>query len=134
MAEEISSDVYRLLSEAIPSYDELELLLSMRERAPDEWTRDVVMERLGLEAPAAIRVLEHLALHRLIERRDDGVYRYGPQHSELQETVDRLAAAYRGDRRLMIMRALTENAMQRLRNDAARAFADAFVVGRDKKP
>jgi hypothetical protein len=131
MTGNISDDVCRFLSEAIENYDELELLLSMREHATDEWTHDEVMKRLGLDARAAFHALEHLAAHRLIERRG-AVFHYGPQPSALQETIDRLAAAYRGEHRLAIMRALTDNAMQRLRNEAARAFADAF--GRDKKP
>jgi hypothetical protein len=45
--------------------------------------------------------------------------------------VDRLAIVY-GEHRLEVMRLLSAHALERIRNSAARAFADAFVIGRKK--
>jgi hypothetical protein len=46
--------------------------------------------------------------------------------------VKDLAEAY-GARRLEVMRALSKNAVERVRTSAIRMFADAFLIGRKKK-
>jgi hypothetical protein len=66
-----------------------------------------------------------------VEHRDASV-RYQPRDAARANTVAQLAAAYGDERRLQIMKQMNTNAMQRLRNNAARIFADAFVVGKVK--
>lgn len=132
MPDAIGDDVFRFLAEVIESYEQLEVLLLLRERAADKWTRERIGEHLGLDSDSIARGVAQLVLHDLLEQRDSTV-RYRPRSTARAETVGRLAAAYGDERRVQIMRAMNANAMQRLRNNAARVFADAFVVGKDKK-
>lgn len=78
--------------------------------------------------------IEHLRRRGLVDvppgaERDS--YRYAPYKPELGKVVDALARAYDEDR-LGVMNLMNVNAIERVRNQALRTFAEAFVVGRKK--
>jgi hypothetical protein len=128
---ELTDDVRRLLSEDIEGYEQLEALLLLFGEA-DGWTRDRVGERLGIDADLASTSLAQLVDRGLVARGADGSYRFSPRDDQLAAAVAKLAAAYGDERRLHVMKAMNENAMQRLRHGAARLFADSFVLRKGK--
>jgi hypothetical protein len=54
-----------------------------------------------------------------------------PRGPAEQRVLDELVAAYQDDR-MTLVKVIAESALDRLRNLAGRAFADAFIIG--KKP
>lgn len=115
--------------------DELEVLLLVRSDAARGWTATEVAERLGLPASSSDGALEKLCTADLLvidgggggaERR----YAYRPGIPGLDGVVTTLAEIY-GERRLEVMRILSDSALERIRSAAARTFADAFVIGRN---
>ena len=133
---QIPPDVLGLLQERLAGLDELEVLLLVRGDASREgWTASDVADRLGLPVSSSDAALESLCQAALLaidgggggaERR----YSYRPSTLELDRVVSSLAEIY-DERRLEVMRILSNNALGRIRSAAARTFADAFVIGRN---
>lgn len=130
----IPNDVLALLEERLAGLDELEVLLLVRGDTSQSWTPSEVAERLGVPVSSSDAALESLCKAGLLvpsgggggaERR----YAYGPGTPELDQTVASLADIYM-ERRLEVMRILSNSALERIRSAAARTFADAFVIGR----
>lgn len=131
----IPPDVRTLLHERLAGLDELEVLLLVRGDASHGWTASEVAERLGLPESSSDAALESLCMAALLvldgggggaERR----YAYRPGTPELDGAVTSLAEIY-GERRLEVMRILSNHALDRIRSAAARTFADAFVISRN---
>lgn len=131
MPDQLPDDVCRLLLEEIEGYEQLEILLLLRERALEDWSRERIGERLGIDAASVAGALAHLVARRLLEARPGPAFRYGPRTPALSDAVGKLAEAYADERRLQVMRVMNASAMQRLRHGAARVFADAFVLGKE---
>jgi hypothetical protein len=131
MPDELPADVKHLLVDSIESYEQLEILLLLRADA-HEWTPNRVAAQLGIDVESTRHALDHLVGRDLLERRERA-YRYRPRVVGLAEAVAGLAVAYRGERRLQVMRAVNANAMKRVRSSAARLFADAFVLGKGRQ-
>ena len=128
----IPSDVLTLLHERLAGLDELETLLLVRGDATRGWTVAEVAERLGLPESSSEEILASLCRASLLGAygaRTDQRYVYHPHEPGLEHTVSSLAEVYI-DRRLEVMRILSNSALDRIRSAAARTFADAFVIGR----
>jgi hypothetical protein len=115
--------------EAIGSLEELHVLLSLADAGVRVWTMaELAARHPTIDVPEAVGALMAAQL----------AWRDGDRGIGL--TVDRdlrrgavaLVAQYRSNP-LLILNPLTERALDRVRNAAARTFADAFVVKRDKK-
>lgn len=131
----IPPDVQALLQERLAGLDELEVLLLVRGDASRGWTASDVAERLGLPASSSDAALEGLRAAALLVVDGGGGgaeprYAYRPHTPALDEAVSVLAEIY-GERRLEVMRILSNHALDRIRSAAARTFADAFVIGRN---
>jgi hypothetical protein len=63
--------------------------------------------------------------------RVDGTVSLAPRSAEHRAALDELAQVYDDDK-ITLVKAIAETAMERLRNLAGRAFAEAFVIR--KKP
>jgi hypothetical protein len=50
MPDAVDEDVLRFLGEVIESYEQLEILLLLRERAGVQWTRDRIAQHLGIDS------------------------------------------------------------------------------------
>jgi len=131
----IPGDVLTLLHERLAGLDELEVLLLVRREAPQGVSTSEVADRLGLPMSSSEAALESLCSVSLLvsdgggggaERR----YAYHPDTPELDGVVSSLVTVY-GERRLEVMRVLSNLALDRIRSAAARTFADAFVIGRN---
>jgi hypothetical protein len=108
----------------IESYEELEVLLLVREQR-GRWCSASQIGALGsatLMAPA--EALERLYRRGLLAVRDeppDVRYQYDPSDRALVERVDELALVYR-DNPLEVMKLMTQNAVERVRSQAARTL------------
>jgi hypothetical protein len=67
----------------------------------------------------------------LVARAADGAISLAPRTAEDRAALDELARVYDEDK-IALVKAIAETAMDRLRNLAGRAFAEAFVIR--KKP
>jgi hypothetical protein len=130
---DIPSDVLALLQERLAGLDELEALLLLRSEPSRLWFASEVAERLGLPVASSETALASLCKVSLLAAEGGGggaearyVYRPAP---ELEQVVSSLAEIH-ADRRLEVMRILSNSALDRIRTAAARTFADAFVIGR----
>lgn len=130
----IPDDVLALLQERLAGLDELEALLLLRIEPERRWFASEVAERLGLPVASSEAALASLCKVSLLVTEGGGGgaeprYAYRPATPELEQVVSSLAGIY-ADRRLEVMRVLSNSALERIRSAAARTFADAFVIGR----
>lgn len=125
----IPDDVQTLLRDCIESFEQLEILLLLLKRPGETWAPDAVATaiKLSLSEDAAAEALAHLRRWNLIEGEARGRYRYNPAN-RLDATIRALATVYE-DERLEVMRLMNQNAIERVRTSALRAFSDAFFVG-----
>jgi hypothetical protein len=128
----ISDDVNTLLRDCIESFEQLEVLLLLHRTPGQPWTADAVSTAtpLKLSLDVAEEALAHLRRWKLVEG-EARIYRYNPAN-RLDATVRALAAVYEDDR-LEVMKIMNQNAIERVRTSALRAFADSFFVGKGGK-
>jgi DNA-binding IclR family transcriptional regulator len=134
MAEPLPTDVLELLQQRVGSLEELEVLLLLRRTRERDWEVFEIARELGLPDTIVDTTIATLRSHDflMIEGSPAGRCRYAPRPAELAALVDRLATLYE-ERRLEVMRVLSAHALERVRDSAARAFAEAFVLGRKKR-
>lgn len=124
----VDEAVRAFLRDDIDSFESLEVLLLLhRERTA--WTADELCRRFEIRAPVIDDALASLVRARLVSATGQNVlgsYRYADGDSARDALVASLERAYR-DEPIQIMRLMSANAIERLRNGAIRAFADAFV-------
>lgn len=129
----VGQDVRALLRDYIDSFECLEVLLLLhRERVA--WTAVELSARLNIREPLLDDALASLVSARLInatDRNGPTSYVYAHEHLVQDAVVGLLERAYR-DEPIPIMQLMSTNAIERLRTSTIRAFADAFVVRKDK--
>lgn len=131
---EVPEPVRALLAEHVTSYEELVSLLLLMEEADSAVTARSVSERLGIGVPLVDEALTGLCQGELVHKRTAAgaaEYQYAPGNPALRDAVELLAQEYR--RNLTgIVRLITANAIERMHSQAARMFAEAFVVRRNR--
>ena len=137
----LPDDVRSLLREHIESYDELETLLTLERLRGAGKTAEELSAATHVGVPLIERAVRSLEARRFVGRRasapDGSVlgneprYFYAPATPELDCAVRALARAY-VEQPIPIIKLMSENAIQRLRNGAARAFAEAFILQKGK--
>lgn len=133
MPETLPKNVHAFLRDCVESYEQLELLIFLREHAALEWPVSGIAGRVRVppdELDDAIRGL--VAAGCIAERTEPPrAIRYAPRDEGQSEAIDALAAAY-AQRPLAIIKLMNANAIERVRSAAMDTFADAFVLGRKK--
>ena len=118
------NDAQRFLSEYIATYDELHVLLCLLRRRDIDTVPSSVARDLGIPESVCLLALEALCVRRLAQRSADGkAFRFAPATDALTRGALALDHAYHLSP-VNVIRAMSENAMQRLRSSAARAFPD----------
>lgn len=131
VATPLSHTLRRLIDTHIDSFEKLELLMLLM-RAPDERrTVGELARALELDADEVSSIVAALSAGGLVERAANGTVSLAPRTPEDRAALDELAQVYDDDK-LELVKAIAESAMDRLRNLAGRAFAEAFVIR--KKP
>lgn len=130
MSTPISNALRKLLDNHVESFEKLELLMFLR-RAPDgSSTIGELARSLDLGSDEVREIVAALAAGGLVTR-VDGTVTLAPRTPEQRAALDELAQIYDDDK-ITLVKAIAETAMERLRNLAGRAFAEAFVIR--KKP
>jgi predicted transcriptional regulator len=129
----VCDEVRAFLRDYIDSFESLDILLLLR-RERTAWTAEELRGRLKNRAPLIDDALASLVRARLVNTSDQTVrtlYTYADEDSVRDAIVGSLQDVYR-DEPIQIMQLMSTNAIERLRTSTIRAFADAFVVRKDK--
>jgi len=129
---ESPANVVKLLYDCIESYEQLEILLLLRTESP-AWRSSIgIASQLNLTAELVAEALTALEPRGLIKTEGEPPrWAYAPDTPEIAATVERLASSYKLNR-FEIVRLMSGNAIKRMRTQALHAFADAFVIRKDK--
>ena len=128
----VGEPIRAFLRDYIDSFESLEILLLLR-RERTACTAEELCRRLKSRAPMIDDALASLVRARLITT-DQNVltlYTYADEDSARDAIVASLESVYR-DEPIRIMQLMSTNAIERVRTSTIRAFADAFVVRKDK--
>lgn len=129
---EVPSLVQAFVLEHIESYEQLEILLLLRLEATESWSELRISERLGLSVTLTADAVTALIAHGLVKRQGEGPRCvFAPRSEALDEAVTALGQSYTLQR-LEIVKLMSANAIKRMRTDALRAFAEAFVLRKDE--
>lgn len=124
---EIPADVRRLVYASLPSVMHLEVLLLLRQIAPDALTAEELGGKVGMQPEALERTMFDLMARGLLvaTRGLPIAYRYGPRTPELAGTVGRLAELYQAERLTVTGLILNRE------HESLRQFSDAFRLRGD---
>jgi predicted transcriptional regulator len=128
----VGEAVCAFLRDHIDSFESLEALLFLR-REGTACTAEELCKRLKTRTPLIDDALASLVRARLVNT-DQSVgplYTYANEDSARDAVVGSVERLYR-DEPIQIMQLMSTNAIERLRTRTIRAFADAFVVRKDK--
>ncbi len=128
--ESVDPAIRKLLSETIGSVESLEVLLRLSQQGPAG--TPAIAKALGLPEPMVGEAVTALVAVGLVERQADGKVRYLSEHPQAA-SVAALGKLYDDDR-IIVLRLITQLSIERVRSEAARLFADAFVFRSPKKP
>ncbi len=131
---QLSPDVTQLLLDRVESYEQLEVLLLLCRDRSRPWTAEAAGEKLRLSTLATTMALDELARGGLLAvMRDEkpSTFTFRPDSARTATLIEDLLASY-DDNCLDVIQVMNGRAMDRARSQA-RAFADAFIIGRRKK-
>lgn len=129
----LSAQVCWLLREHLTTFEQLEVLLYLRNHRDGEFDAAALGETLALRSEHLIEALKGLAASELITAGPDGnSFRFAPRSPELTDAVEGLAVAYQ-EHSAPILSTMSIYAIERIRSGPLRAFADSFVVGGKKR-
>lgn len=109
----------------IESYEQLELLLLLRNEPDAYWTEEALSVRLSIPSSLVSPALEELQTAGFIlgnRQGSDKRYRDVAQRESLEATIGRLADKYR-EQPMPIIKVMSANAIDRVRTAALRTFA-----------
>ncbi len=119
--------VHRFLYHNIDSVEQLEVLLLLR-RVPDRgWSAEEVARELYSHPSSVLHRMSSLAGRGLLRELEPACYQYAPRSSDLHETVNAVAEAYR-ERRVAVITLIASKPIENVR-----AFSDAFRFRRKKE-
>jgi hypothetical protein len=122
------AEAQELLVDTIETFEKLEVVRALSRRAPR--TTEQLVEELALPIDVARDTLRALVAKRILIEQSGG-WIIDPK-SARRDAVLALVQIYDQDR-VGVMNRMTKIALERIRADAARTFADAFVLRPRKK-
>jgi hypothetical protein len=131
---DLPPEVRQLLAARIETYDQVEVLLLLHASGDRSWASGDVAANLRIPVSAADAALEHLCTTRLALAATGPAgqrFKYAPADESANQAVAELAKAHARNR-VEIIQLLSSNAIERIRNEAIRLFADSFLLGRKK--
>jgi hypothetical protein len=128
----ISDDVLRLLREELHGYAALETLILLSSQPNHTWRASQIAAELKIvEAEVEQALRELMSCGMASEHALRGSFAYQTGNEARERAVKELRRAYE-ENRMELVRIMSRNAIERVRSSAARAFADAFVLGKKK--
>jgi DNA-binding IclR family transcriptional regulator len=128
VATSLSRALRKLLDTRLDSFEKLELVMALRRSEARRSTIGELAHELDLARDDVRRIVLDLMKAGLVTCVEDQVT-LAPRAAGDQGVLDELAAAYQQDK-MTVVKPIAESALDRLRNLAGRAFADAFVIGK----
>ena len=131
---ELPEDVREFLRHRIVSFEQLEVLLLLRRERAGRWDVASLSARLRISETLIVTALGGLVASGLVRpwpQDEPAQYLYGVENEHLDATIGSLETTYR-KQPIQIIRQMSGDAIERVRNSALRIFADAFIVRRDK--
>ena len=125
----VPNDVLELLRARVDTFEKLELVVKLHDAPLSTMSVDEVCRALKLSREVVRQAAIELRASTLLEMTVRGELRLVPVEASDRESVDALVRLYNTDP-LVIVKALGEISMDRIRNMATRAFAEAFVIRR----
>ena len=116
----------------VRTYEQLETLVLLAAHTDRTWTAHDVAEALKIPLDAVQEGLRALAGELVLQATAESPLTYGIADPDVLRLVHSLAQIYE-DNRLLVMQLMNENALERMRTDALRAFSNAFVIRGRKK-
>jgi hypothetical protein len=123
----LSQTLRKLLDTHVESFEKLELLMLLRRAPEGRSTNGELALALDLGDDEVREIVAALSSAGLVSRAVDGSISLAPRTEAERAALDELARVYAEDK-IVLVKAIAETAMDRLRNLAGRAFADAFVI------
>jgi hypothetical protein len=124
--------VLDFLCEHIDSHEQLEILLLLRLESPAWWSPKGIASQLSIPEELAAHALTVLLAHRLVATQGaPSHWSYAAASPQIADAVDQLASCY-SMHRFEIVHVMSVNAIKRMRTQTLQAFADAFVLRKDK--
>jgi hypothetical protein len=130
----IPADLPAFVRAHLETYEQLRVLELLGHEPASSSTEDQISDRLNLTPTLARAALDSLCRSCLVEARlENGMTRfaYAPASLHLDHSVKKLFEAYKLQP-VEIIKLMSANAIERVRTAALHAFADAFVLGKDK--
>ena len=128
----ISAELREFMLAHVRTYEQLEALVLLATHADQAWTAQSLGEALKIPLDRAEEALQALASGRVLRAAEASPLAYHLSDPEVQRLVRALGQTYERNR-LLVMQVMNENALERMRTDALRAFSNAFVIrGRNK--
>jgi len=127
----LSNAVRKLIGDHVESFEKLEVLMLLRRGRDGSITIGALARELALDTDEVRTIVAALSAGGLVAPGPDGTVALAPRTAEDQAALDELARVHDEDK-IALVKAIASNAMERLRNLAGRAFAEAFVIR--KKP
>jgi hypothetical protein len=129
---DLPAEVQALLYDHIESYEQLEILLLLRLEAAESWSEEHISSRLNISPTLTAAALSALRLSGVVKLRGEWPrYEYAADTPAIDDAVNMLVAIH-STHRFEIIKLMSANAIRRMRTGALRAFADAFVLRKDK--
>ena len=116
----------------VRTYEQLETLVLLATHADRGWTAHSVAEALKIPLDAVQEGLRALAGELVLQTSVDSPPAYRLSDPDVSRIVRSLAQIY-AHNRLPVIQLMNENALERMRTDALRAFSNAFVIRGRKK-
>lgn len=129
MSTSVSPALRALLESHVDSFEKLEVIIALHRAGDHPSTPRELADSLNLDRAEVRGVLDGFARAGLTESAN-GFVQIAPR-GPLASAVSELATIYADDKSTLVI-AIAEISMERLRNMAGRAFAEAFVIR--KKP
>jgi hypothetical protein len=125
-----SAAIRRLLTTPLDSFEKLEIVIALYKAPARTSSVAELATQCGLAVEVATRVVEELAGARFVDR-SSGLIRLSVGSDDLA-AITELVEVYDDDR-IVIIRALSMSAMDKIRGMAARTFAAAFKIRRKRR-
>jgi hypothetical protein len=118
----------QLLADSVEGFEELELLAWLGARNEEPADIELIAREVRLPAEIAESTLARLVSRGFLAVSGDRPERYSyAPGNDSRETIDRIVGEYRANP-TFVMKLMTENAIERVRNAALKTFAECFRI------
>lgn len=132
MPDQLSPTLRDLLDTGIDSFEKLEVVVALSRDPARRGSRRELARVLELGRDEMRAVVDDLESAGLITRDGDDGLALAPQSGDEAAALVELVRLYDVDK-ISLVKAILDRAMERLRNLAGRAFADAFVIRKKRE-